>query len=80
MFADLGLLHVCNKILCQSLHCFYTEGSGQPLEEESQVWMATQVGADTRNTQYCVEVFLYNKKNQFTSAKVISKTAYITVK
>ena len=32
--------------------------------------MATQVGADTRNTQYSVQVFLYDKKSKFTAAKV----------
>ena len=39
--------------------------------------MATQVGADTRNTQYSVQVFLYDKKSKFTAAKVSGETVFL---
>ena len=35
--------------------------------------MATQVGGDSRSTQYNVEVFNYNKKCNFVSAQVMYK-------
>ena len=39
------------QIELRSFYLFCIEGEVQPQVDKCQVWMATQVGADTRNTQ-----------------------------
>ena len=47
-------------------------------EDQSQVWMTTQVGGDSRHVQYNVEVLVYNKKSKLVSAQV--KYKFCTMK